>query len=558
VRREHWFCVALALVGSGCPRSSGRDAGVALAPAAWLAGELPPETGTPVDGGTLVVRLSSEPAGMNLLHDQYQDGWARRCLVGTVYETLFEIDRQTAPRYELKPLLAESHEASGDHLTDTLHLRRGVKFHDGTVFTARDVKAVLDAVMNPKFATGTLRAFFTDLAGYSTPDDFTLVVRWKRANYFGFRSLVTSLPMVPAASLSGDFDKLALARAPIGTGPFRFEAWETGSEFRLARNPDYWGRPAHLSRIVFRIVRDHAVATELWQRGDFDLMTQLQPEVWRSVERPDPANAWAVSGYNRIRADENNYSWIGWNEERAFFKDVRVRRALGMLVPYQRVYQDLQLGLETPTTCPFYVHSPYCDPQVQALAYDPAGARKLLAEAGWKPRESDGVLEKDGVPFKVSFLTNAHSVFLGKLGPVLQEEYRKVGIELEIENAEWAVFIHRLLEHQFDMASLLWAQLDVETDLFQTFHTSQSRGSNYVSYGNPEVDSAIVALRSEFDPPRRVELAHRLHRLLYEDQVYAFISERPNLDAAKKTVHGLKPAITWYDLRSVWIEGARP
>jgi peptide/nickel transport system substrate-binding protein len=527
---------------------------------AWLAGELPAEArgGTPASGGTLTVRLSSEPVGMNLLHDQQQDGWARRCLVGTVYETLFEIDRDTAPRYALKPQLAESDEASEDYLTDTLHLRHGVKFHDGSPFTAKDVKAVLDAVMNPKLPTGTLRAFLTDLASYATPDDFTVVVRWKRPSSFGFRGLVTGLPMVPSAALAGDFDKLPLARTPVGTGPFRFEAWETGREFRLARNEDYWGRHAYLAKVVFRMVRDHTVAAELFQRGEFDLMTQIQPQVWRSLERPDAANQWAVAGYDRIRADENNYSWIGWNEERPFFRDVRVRRALGMLFPYQRVYEDLQLGLETPTTCPFYVRSPYCDPDVRPLPYDPAAARKLLTEAGWKARASDGLLEKDGVVFKVAFLTNAHSVFLGKLAPLLQEEYRKVGIELEIESAEWAVFIDRLLKHQFDMASLLWAQLDVETDLFQTFHTSQSHGSNYVSYSNPEVDAAIVELRGEFDPQRRIALAHRLHRLLYDDQVYTFISERPNLDAAKKSVHGLRPAITWYDLRSVWIEGAQP
>jgi peptide/nickel transport system substrate-binding protein len=283
-------------------------------------------------------------------------------------------------------------------------------------------------------------------------------------------------------------------------------------------------------------------------------MTQIQPAVWRSVETPDAKNGWAVKGYHRIAFAENIYSWLGWNEERPMFKDARVRRALAMLYPYEVVAKNVDMNLEPSTTCPYYRESGSCDPAVKRLPYDPGAAKKLLEEAGWKDTNKDGLLDKDGTPFRFTFLVNPHSVKMGKLIPLLQEEYHRVGIEMEIEKVETALYLDRLRTHQFDAASLLWVNQDPVQDNFQIFHSSQAAGgSNYVSYKNPEVDKLIEQARTEFDPAKRLELERAQHRLLYEDQVYNFLTNRPLLDAVKVRVHGLKPSLTWYDLRKVWI-----
>ncbi|MGA9522604.1 MAG: ABC transporter substrate-binding protein, partial [Myxococcaceae bacterium] len=480
------LAVCAAAVASGCKKG-----GDAPAPAlsqtlqptqAWLDGALPPEVhqGASVRGGTLTVRLATEPAMLNRLHDAGQDGWMVRTFFGSVFETLLTLDRDSAPAYGLKPLLAESYAISEDGLTATFKLRKDVRFHDGSAFTSEDVRAVVEAVLDPEHPTHAMRSSLAELASVATPDPHTVVLRWKRPNHPGLRSFALAFPMVPSEALAGDFDALAINRAPVGTGPFKFESWETGRALSIVRNDAYWGRAAWLDRVVFRIVKDNAVATQLLERGEIDLMTGVLPMVWRELEKPNPENAWAVRDYNRIRFTENGYDWIGWNEERPYFADPRVRRALGHLIPLEALRRSIYLDLQRITTCPYFLDGPSCDPQIQPLRRDPQRAKALLAEAGWTDRDGDGVLEKNGTPMRFTFLVFAHSVNLARLAPLLQEEFRRAGIDLEIERVEWSVFLERLRKHDFDMVSLAWSTLDVEGDIYGAFHSSQRHGGeNY-------------------------------------------------------------------------------
>ncbi len=548
--------------GGGCPSeraappSNGKVDSAAQASKDWLLGKLPAEvySGQPVSGGTLTVRLYDEPQGLNRLHDGHKTALMVRYTVGPIYETLLELDRDDHPRYQMKPLLAESYEESPNRLTQVLKLRRDVRFHNGEPFTSRDVKAVMDALTNPKNPTRAFSSSFTDLAGYETPDDYTFVIRWKKPYYLGFRNFATGLPIMPASALQGDFNSLAINRSPIGTGPFKFAGWEPNKAITLVRNEDYWGKKPYLEKVLLKIVKDDTVATRMFERSEFDLMIAIQPAVWREMEQPDPKYQWAVNNYNRIHFIEYNYSWIGWNQERPFFQDRRVRVALGMLIPYDDIFQNVDLGLEIPTTCPFYVGSQYCDPEVQRLRYNPGAARKLLAEAGWVDTNGDGVLDKDGIPLKFTLVTSAHSVRMGKIDAVLQEQFRKAGIEMDVEKMESEPFMERRVKRQFDAIALKWANLDVEEDLFELFHSSQVKGANHIAYRDAEADRLLEASRAEFDFQKRVRINRQIHQKLYQDQVYYFISTQPTLDAVKKNIRGIKPSIAWYDLRKIWIQ----
>lgn len=559
------FAATLLAGCSGCKKSSPEPEGARVSgpTAAWIAGQPPADpTGvSPRRGGTLTVRLFTEPPMLNRLHDAGQDAWMVRTMFGSVLETLCELDRETAPHYRLKPALAERWETSADGRTVTFHLRKGVKFHNGESFSARDVKAVLDAIADPKNPTARMRSYLTELERYETPDDHTVVLTWKFPYPLGTRQVATVIPIVPASALRGDFDALAINRAPIGTGPFRFEGWETGRALTLVRNDAYWARPAWLDRVVFRIVKDHTVATQMFERGDFDLMTFMLPSVWRELEKTNPANAWAWTGYDRIRFTENAYNWIGWNQARPIFKSREVRRALAHLLPLEQIARGVYLGLEPLTTCPFYSQGVYCDPALEAadskerIPYDPKEGKRLLAAEGWRDTDDDGVLDKDGVPLRFTFLITANSVNLGKLAPILAEEFRRAGVQLDIERVDWALFTERLRKHEFDMVSLGWSTQDVEDDLYFNFHSSQvNGGTNYVSYVNPELDRLLEASRREADEAKRTALHRRIHRLIYDEQVYAFLGVRSSLDAVKTHVNGLRPAINWYRLADVWLE----
>ena len=537
----------MCLAWLGCRSSSGTDAAVAPQNSAspdWLEGRLPAETATPRDGGTLTVRVMAEPGCLNHLADPCRDGWVSRITNRLVTQTLIAPSPTDA---KLRPELASAWTESDDHSVSTFTLRAGVTFSDGSPLTSADVIATLDAVMEPRRETGAIRGEFSALGSWKALDEARVQLTWSKPSPFALRALAR-LPILSAKELAGDWRKIQ----PIGTGPFVVERWERGQALTLLRRP---GGAAFLERIVFRFVKDHTAAGAMFERGEFDLMTSITPALWRSLEAPgDSSSAWAKRDWNRIKSLDNSYSYVAWNEARPFFADVRVRRALAHLYDTALITRIVDLNLELPTTCPYFKNSGSCDPAVQPLPFSPETARALLADAGFKDTDDDGVLERDGVPLRFTFLLPTTQVRLGKLVPMLQEQLKPVGIDLQIEKVETASLSARVAKRDFDVVSRLWTEFDREQDLYPMFHSSQiDGGSNWIGYSNPEVDRLIEQVRVEFDEGKRHQLERALHAKLYADQPYLFMTTRQSLDAARRRVHGLQPSVLWYDLRTVWV-----
>jgi peptide/nickel transport system substrate-binding protein len=247
--------LVLCLLAAGCcKKSSTPDAGMPGPTPDWLAGKVEREQRTPRDGGTLVVRLPLEPAGLTRLHDRFAEGTMVRIIVGPVYETLAR-----ARAGGLEPLLAERWVESGDHLALTVTVKEGVRFHDGTALTSADVKATLDVVLDQARPTASFRSALEGVTAVEAPDARTVVIRWARPSYLATRTLLAALPIMPAHALVGDFDTLPIHRAPIGTGPFRFERWEPGQSLSFVRAEP---RRAHLERVIFRFLKDDQAALQ--------------------------------------------------------------------------------------------------------------------------------------------------------------------------------------------------------------------------------------------------------------------------------------------------------
>lgn len=540
------LCLVLVLVGSfGCRSSSSVDASVAapLSPD-WLEGRLPPETGLPRDGGTLVVRVMNEPGCLNLLADSCRDGWVSRMTNGLVTQTLISASPTDS---KLRPELAAAWTESEDHRVSTFTLKSGVTFSNGGPMTASDVVATLDALMDPRRPTGALRGELSAVGSWKALDPSHVQLTWRAPSPFALRALAR-LPILSATELAGDWTKIQ----PVGTGPFVVERWERGQSLTLSRRP---GGAAHLERIVFRFVKDHTAAGAMFERGEFDLMTGITPSMWRSLEAPgDPRTAWARRDWNRIKSLDNSYSYIAWNEARPFFADVQVRRALAHLYDAKLITRIVDLDLELPTTCPYFRAGDSCEPSVQPFAFSPDTARALLADAGFRDSDDDGVLERDGVPLRFTFLLPSTQVRLGKLVPMLQEQFKPVGIDVQIEKVETSSLSARVAKRDFDVVSRLWTEFDREQDLYPMFHSSQiDGGANWIGYADPDVDRLIEQVRAEFDEAKRHQLERALHAKLYADQPYLFMTTRQSLDAAKRRVHGLQPSVLWYDLRVVWV-----
>jgi peptide/nickel transport system substrate-binding protein len=532
-------------------------------PSDWLEGRLPDDMSraAPVRGGTLTVRLTAEPSSLDLLTDG--DMLSQWLLSRKVYQGLARIDG-SVPDAPLVPELATSWTMSDDGRVATFTLREGVRWHDGRPFGVDDVIATIRKVLDPSVRAMAWRSALSELEEVRRGDaPGTVVVSFRRPLFLGFRSLAT-LPVYPKHLLdaAGDLVHHPLHRAPVGTGPFRFESWDTADKrVSFVRNDDYWGRPAPLDRVVYRAVADANVAFQLLQKGEFDLFTGLTPQAWSREMAEVPS---LVQDYARIRFFDVNYTWMGWNEVRPFFADARVRKAMTAAVDRPGMLRAFLDGTERQTVCHFHVESEACDPALKPRTYDLAGAARLLDEAGWVDRDGDGLREKDGVPAAFTFLTLSTSVLFGKVAPYLQQQLARVGVRMDIRKVEWAVFLDLVRHHDFDACGLAWGSVDVQQDPHGVWHSSQiAEGSNYVSYANPEADRLIDEARAELDDAKRSALFRRFGRLLYEDEPYTFLFNRPTLDAARRGLRGLKPRVGWYDLEEVgWsaeaLAGTRP
>ena len=513
----------------------------------WQEGRLPAAVyqGEPRPGGTLVVRLDQEPPSLDKLTDSaLAIDWI---LERKVLESMAELDASRHPDYSLKPALATSWTVSPDQLAFTFRIRRGVRWHDGAPFSGKDVVATVRKILDPKVRSMHLRNNFADLADIATApgDDFTVIAHYKKPYFLAFRALAT-LVIYPAHLLekAGDLLHDPIHRAPVGTGPFRFEGWKSGERISFVRNEQYWGRKAYLDRIVYRIVLDPAVGFQLLKQGEIGLYLQLQPQQWvRDLESEG-----LQARVRRVKFFNPNYNWIGWNEERPWFKDARVRQALNYAIDTEGARSAFLMSLDRPTTCHFYLDSSACDRGLEPRKFDPQRAARLLDEAGW-PRKGP-----DGARFRFTFLMNSDSTFLAKLAPYMQQELHRLGVEMEIKKVDWALFTQLIEQHDFDATSLRWGNSDVVQYPYEIWHSSQaSGGNNFVFFRNAQVDALIETARATLDDAARNELYRKMGRILYDEAPYVFLYSRPSLDAVRSDVRGIRPSVAWYDLQDTWL-----
>ncbi len=479
------------------------------------------EEGAPTDGDWLIRHLGAEPATLNPV--TATDAYAS-LINNYIYETLIKRDEKTL---ELVPSLAESWEVAEDHLTYVFRLKKGVKWQDGRPLTARDVLFSFERIRDPKVDSAHLRSYYQDVENLEVLDDHTIRYTY-RIPYFRALEFCGGIPIVPAHTFTEgvDFNNHPIGRNPIGNGPYRLLRWETGREIVLVRNEEYWGEKPHFNRIVLKIITDATAAFQVLKKGGLDEMT-LRPIQWVRQTRSKRFN----ENYLKLKYYTPSYSYIGWNQRKPLFSDRRVRLAMTLMMDRETILKKILFGLGTVVSGNFYIKSPDYNQALKPHPYDPAKAIELLRAAGWEDHDRDGILDRDGAPFHFEFLLSSGSKFGEQVATILQENLKGIGARMDIRKLEWAVFIQRIDERDFDACTLGWS-LSWESDPFQLWHSSQAeKGSNYVGFVNEEADRIIEAARREFDPAKRHSMYHRFHEIIHEEQPYTFLFTREDLEA---------------------------
>jgi len=418
------------------------------------------------------------------------------------------------------PMVARAWELAPDGKTLTFHLRDGVLWHDGERLTSRDVAYTVNKIKDPATQARSWVSLFANVASLDTPDDLTVVVRFTTTYADALEPW--RVPLVPehvaskdAIFLGGDF-----ARHPIGCGPFRFVSHDVGQSVVLAAFDRYWGGRPAMDRIIVQIVAHERTGYESLLLGQLDLLA-VTPDLWRDAQTNPAAARLTRFVYYRLGG------WkIDWNqyEDRPFFKDKRVRRALLLALDRKRFAETVSAGLARPGVSSYPPESPWADPSIAAIPFDLSESERLLDESGWRRRTSKGLREKDGRPFVFTLMFTAGSQELSdRIAAWMQQSLAEVGIEMKIEKLGGDAFRQRRKSHAFDaaMGSVLF---DPTPDRFDLYHsTAREGGFNFGGFSDAEVDRLLEEGRATVDPGARRVIYNRLQHRIDDLQPLAFL-----------------------------------
>jgi ABC-type transport system substrate-binding protein len=409
------------------------------------------------------------------------------------------------------------------------NLRPGVKFHDGHVFEADDVRFTFESIMNPK----NLSPRVSDYEPVKSVEVLnTLKIRIVYKRLYSPAISTWTMGILPEHLLNGEaLKKEARAsgkdpesfsmrqsrfnRHPVGCGPFTFQEWKSDQFISLTAFADYWEGPPNYKRYVMRIIPDLLTQEMEFYAGTLDSYNVQPHQVKRLTEDPR---------FQSFSGTSFGYTYIGYNMLRPPFDDVRVRRAMGMAIDVNKIIDYVLYGQGEIITGPFVKQTDYYDHKIPPLPYDPQGALNLLEEAGFK-RNKQGWLERDGKPFQFTLISNSGNDIRKAVLAIAQNAWRQIGIDVRTDLLEWSVFIkERVDKKDFDAVVLGW-QMGITPDLYQIWHSSQTHPYqlNFVSFKNERADDLIIKIRREYNHKKQVAYCHELHEIIAWEQPYTFL-----------------------------------
>lgn len=472
--------------------------------------------GSTRDGESLIVATIGGPRSLDPVETNDQ---ASSEIMKQVYNTLFDLNYDTM---EPIPSLAESYEfENGDPTRLRIRLRQGVLFHNGEELKASDVKFTIDRdIVSPQ-----INHLANMITNVEVIGDYELVIVME----FPFVSILnnlahTALSIVNEKAVTEGGD--SYGRNPIGTGPMKFTRWVEGARIELTRWDSYWGELPRIKNLTMRYISDNATRLISLETGEIDIALNIQPnDISRIESNPD---------LQMVRGQNLSLNFIGFNTRRPPFDDLRVRQAIIHAIDMSQIRDTVFQGVGSPGTGPIpsRVWASAGD-RLPQLEYNPDRARQLLAEAGY----ANG--------FSTKLITNDNAM-RRDTAIAAQAMLAKVGIDMELEQPEWAKFLDLLDAGDSEMFMLGWVTVTGDPDYgLEIFHTrSFGAGGNYSFFDNPTVDSLLDRARQETDRVLREEMYFEAQRLIQEGRPLLYTIEGEDLVATRKNVRGfsLSPA----------------
>lgn len=487
-----------------------------------------------------------------------QGGEGVRFIGLSLYDALINWDLSNADEPAvLRPALATEWSVDPEDTTRwTFTLRQGVKFHDGSDFTADAVIWNLEKLMNsdsPQFDPSQVAQasqWFGSIAEYEKIDDYTIVISTKVPDATFPYQVAGIMYSSPAQweAVGGDWG--AFADTPSGTGPWKLDFFRSRDRAELLRNEEYWDpdRIPASDRLVLFAMPDATTRVAALLSGQVDFIEAPSPD---SVPRLESAGMQIVTNFY-----PHIWPYQISHYDDSPFKDLRVRKAANMAIDREGLV-DLLGGLAAPASGQVNPGHPWYGSPTVEITYDPEAALALMAEAGHGP--------DNPLPIKLLISTSGS----GQMQPLpmnefIQENLTAVGFDVELEVFEWEA----LRQRRFAGAAApenrgahgvnnSWAFWDPNISLLQAFDSAYTppAGFNWGGYSNPEVDKLAAAARLAFDEEEQNEILAQLHSIVVDDSAWIWAVHDLNPRALGPNVRGFVQAQSWYqDLTPVYVE----
>jgi len=489
----------------------------------------------PRDPGVVVVAVRSAP---NRLDPRLDNDEASVRIAQLVFSPLLDFGDDLRPR----PALAERLDMP-DQLTYIVHLRRGVRFHDGRELTSRDVVYTFRSVLDPALSS-PFRGAYKLVHSITALDDYT--VEFKLSEPFAAfpTQLVNNPPVVP------DGAGTSLLTRPIGTGPYMFVRYDVDDQVVLEPFPQYWNGAPKNAGLIVKVVPDDTMRGLELRKGSVDLVANdLPPDIVHQLE--------LSGGFHVTRNPGLDLSYLGFNMRDPVLMDRRIRHAVGFAIDRQAIVQYLRRGLANVAFGLLPPQAWVFERSVFQFSYDPPRAKQLLDEAGYRDPDGDGPAPRLQLSLRISTSEEARLQ-----AAVVQQNLAKIGIALDVRASELATLFDDVGKGNFQIFSLQWVGGGlVDPDILRrVFHSDQvpPSGFNRGHYANATVDRLIDSATNATDEESRRSFYGQAQKVIAEDAPYIPLWNRTNVLVSRPDLRGLhlNPTGDFSALRDVEKDGA--
>jgi peptide/nickel transport system substrate-binding protein len=453
----------------------------------------------------LVVGLFQEPTTLDVT------AAATAAIAVALRDNVYEGLVRTGEKGQILPQLARSWDVAADHLSYTFHLADNAKWHDGSPFTAQDVKFSWERAQTEKSQPHP--DYFAPIKSIQAVDDHTVKVTLKQySDNWLFHMGQGSAAIVSSKTIAGD------GTNPVGTGPFKFKQWNHGDSLVLVRNDDYWGSKPKLQDVVFKYFSDANAVNNALKSGDIDVIGAVQgPEQLAGFKNDQRFKVVQGTPTGKIIVSMNNATG------NPALRDVRVRKALSYAIDRKAFIDGVEAGYAVPIGSHAVPNAsePYYTDETKVYSQDTARARQLLTEAGYG---GSGALT-----LKLDLVSEFP--YAQRAGQILQSQLQDAGVKVQVQTGGFAEWLQRdFLAGNYDLTIINHVE---PRDI-----GNYANPKYYWHYNNPQVQAWLSQADAEPNAATRNDLYARVQKQLADDAVNLFLMSPDSLSVQRSSLQG--------------------